>query len=273
MTESALVTVTCHPEFYFENGMFIFQVKNTLYKLNHNILVNEPKLFTDVFSLGQYAPDSQEGKVDGQLIILSGKNLTVQTFDLFIKFKFMCPCPSTKYSLDDLENLLEFVCHFQCSACMLSFITSCVIERAYFFHPSELIYLSIEYKIQAIFKRGFTRLCKVSLTKIKKSHCVQMGMDTYVAYVYVRSHLDEYICTVAAEFPPIVHSSSCQDHKGCAKDWAAVWWNGMGQLLLDGRNPQHLDKAVNHFKGLQFGQCFETLFQISAIFKTEGAAK
>ncbi|KAI6006190.1 hypothetical protein F5J12DRAFT_686958, partial [Pisolithus orientalis] len=118
-----------------------------------------------------------------------------------------------------------------------------------------LIYLGIKYKIWAIFKRGFTRLCKVLLTKIKKSHHVWMGMDTYVTYVYVRSHLDEYIyiCMVAAEFPPIVHSSSCQDHKGCAKDWAVVWWNGMGQLLLDGRNLQHLDEAIDHFKGLQFG--------------------
>ncbi|KAI6149663.1 hypothetical protein BKA82DRAFT_161407, partial [Pisolithus tinctorius] len=225
-----------------------------LYKLSHDILVNESKLFADVFLLGQYVPDSQEGKVDGQPIILSGKNLTAQTFDLFIKFKFMCPHPSAKYSLDDLKNLLEFICHFQCSTHMLNFITSCVIKRVYFFHPSELIYLGIKYKIQAIFKRGFTRLCKVLLTKIKKPHCVWMGMDTYVAYVYVRSHLDEYIHTVAAEFPPIVHSSSCQDHKGCAEDWAAVWWNGMGQLLLDGRNPWHLDEAIDHFKGLQFGQ-------------------
>ncbi|KAI6008895.1 hypothetical protein F5J12DRAFT_688222, partial [Pisolithus orientalis] len=85
-------------------------------------------------------------------------------------------------------------------------------------------------------------------------HCVWMGMDTYLTYVYVRSHLDEYICMVTAEFPPIVHSSSCQDHKGCAEDWAAVWWNGMGQLLLDGKNPWCLDKAIDHFKGLQFGQ-------------------
>ncbi|KIO10307.1 hypothetical protein M404DRAFT_21273 [Pisolithus tinctorius Marx 270] len=201
MTESAPVTVTHYPEFYFENGMFIFQVENMLYKLNHDILVNESKLFTDIFSLGQYAPDSQEGKVDGQLIILGGKNLTVQTFDLFIEFKFMCPCPSAKYSLDDLKNLLEFIHHFQCSTCMLNFITSCVIKRAYFFHPSKLVYLGIEYKIWAIFKRGFTRLCEVLLMKIKKSHCVRMGMDMYIAYVYVRSHLDEYIHTVTAESP------------------------------------------------------------------------
>ncbi|KAI6145411.1 hypothetical protein BKA82DRAFT_4016254 [Pisolithus tinctorius] len=213
-------------------------VENMLYKLNHDILVNESKLFTDIFSLGQYAPDSQEGKVDGQLIILGGKNLTVQTFDLFIEFKFMCPCPSAKYSLDDLKNLLEFIHHFQCSTCMLNFITSCVIKRAYFFHPSKLVYLGIEYKIWAIFKRGFTRLCEVLLMKIKKSHCVRMGMDI------------------------------CQDHKGCAEDWAVVWWNSMGQLLLDGRNLQCLDEAIDHFKGLQFGWV-----GVDSIFKTEGAAK
>ncbi|KAI6018740.1 hypothetical protein BKA83DRAFT_4057790 [Pisolithus microcarpus] len=115
----------------------------------------------------------------------------------------------------------------------------------------------MEYKICTVFERGFTCLCDIPFTKIKRSHHVLIGMDVYVAYVHVRGHLDKYAQTVAVEFPPIVHADSCCDHKGCSQDWAAVWWNGMGHLLLDGRNPQTFDKAVEYFKHLQFGQVGE----------------
>ncbi|KAL4079583.1 hypothetical protein J3A83DRAFT_4085418, partial [Scleroderma citrinum] len=59
-------------------------------------------------------------------------------------------------------------------------------------------------------------------------HCVQMGLDIYAAFVYVKAHLDKYTHTVTAEPPPIIHVHSCHNHKGCAEDWVAVWWNGMG---------------------------------------------
>ena len=28
------------------------------------------------------------------------------------------------------------------------------------------------------------------------------------------------------------------------EDWHAIWWNGMGRFLLDGRNPQPYGEAV-----------------------------
>ncbi|KAI6144418.1 hypothetical protein BKA82DRAFT_3983102, partial [Pisolithus tinctorius] len=73
----------------------------------------------------------------------------------------------------------------------------------------------------------------------------------------VRSHLDEYVRTVAVEAPPIIHAAHCQDHKGCEEDWGAVWWNSMGQLLLNGRSPYSFDDAINLFMKLQFGRVGE----------------
>ncbi|KAL4081199.1 hypothetical protein J3A83DRAFT_4075553, partial [Scleroderma citrinum] len=84
-------------------------------------------------------------------------------------------------------------------------------------------------------------------------HCVQMGLDIYATFVYVKACLDEYTHTVTAEPPPIIHAHSCHNHKGCAEDWVVVWWNGMGQLLLNAKNPQPFDNALDCFKHLQFG--------------------
>jgi hypothetical protein len=38
------------------------------------------------------------------------------------------------------------------------------------------------------------------------------------------------------------------------EDWYAIWWNGMGRFLLDGRNPQPYGEAIKHFKDMEFGR-------------------
>ena len=86
---------------------------------------------------------------------------------------------------------------------------------------------------------------------------MQMGMDAYAAFIYVKTRLDAYTRTVAAESPPMVHTDSCPDPKGCAEDWVAVWWNGMGRLLLDAKNPHPFDEALDRFRLLQFGRIGE----------------
>ncbi|KAI6001620.1 hypothetical protein F5J12DRAFT_894488 [Pisolithus orientalis] len=166
------MTATCHPNFYFENGMYIILVEDSLYKLNHDILVNKLAFFSDLFSLGKFVLDDKDGEgcADQNLIIVKDRFLTTEIFDLFLEITFMCPHPPAKYSADDLKNLLEFICKSQCSTCLLSFVTSCIIKKSYSFHPSKLIYLGIECKIWVLFERGFMRLCSLPLTKIKKIH-------------------------------------------------------------------------------------------------------
>ena len=117
--------------------------------------------------------------------------------------------------------------------------------------------MGIKYGIWELLERGFTRLCKIPVLKVQRTHHIQMGLDVYAAFIYVKTRLDAYTHTVAAEPPIMVHADSCSDHKGCAKDWVAVWWNGMGQLLLDAKNPHPFDKALDRFKLLQFGRVGE----------------
>jgi hypothetical protein len=40
----------------------------------------------------------------------------------------------------------------------------------------------------------------------------------------------------------------------CAQDWLAVWGNGMGRFLLDGRHLLSYDDAFKRFQLLQFGE-------------------
>ncbi|KAL4063651.1 hypothetical protein V8B97DRAFT_2026289 [Scleroderma yunnanense] len=205
---SASGAITCHSEYYFDNSMYIFQVEDKLYKLFHSILANKSPIFTDLFALppGQ---ESVEGKVDEVPIVIDPE-LTAEVFDLFVELKFVCPCSTANYSEKNLREFLKFIDKYECSDHVCSFITSCIIEKE-------------------LFKRGFTWLCDLPLTKIQKSHHVQMGLDIYAAFVYVKAHLDKYTHT----------------------------WNGMGGLLLNAKNPQPFDNALDCFKHLQFGHVGE----------------
>ncbi|KAL4079797.1 hypothetical protein J3A83DRAFT_4368649 [Scleroderma citrinum] len=104
---SASRAITHHSEYYFDNGMYIFQVEDKLYKLFHPILANESPIFANLFALppGQ---ESVEGKVDEVLIVIDPE-LTAEVFDLFIELKFVCPCPTTNYSEKNLREFLKFI--------------------------------------------------------------------------------------------------------------------------------------------------------------------
>ena len=72
-------TIVCHPRFYYPNGSHIFQVKDTLYRLDHLKLEQDSETFRNMFKL-PIAEDAMEGKVDEVPIFLV--DLTVEAFDL-----------------------------------------------------------------------------------------------------------------------------------------------------------------------------------------------
>ncbi|KAG2358443.1 hypothetical protein BDR07DRAFT_1247243, partial [Suillus spraguei] len=99
------------------------------------------------------------------------------------------------------------------------------------------------------------------------THQELMGHEVFLNIVYVQAALDHHRRIIAAEEPKILmHSSDCQDPTGCSEDWHAIWWNGMGWFLLNGRNPQPYGDALKRFKELLFGRvsegCKELMFKI-----------
>ncbi|KAG2366749.1 hypothetical protein BDR07DRAFT_1273959 [Suillus spraguei] len=87
------------------------------------------------------------------------------------------------------------------------------------------------------------------------THQELMGHEVFLNIVYVQAALDNHCRIIAAEEPKILmHSSDCQDLMGCSEDWHAIWWNGMGWFLLNGRNPQPYGDALKRFKELLFGR-------------------
>ena len=119
------------------------------------------------------------------------------------------------------------------------------------------MHLGIEYKIAELFTLGFDKLVVTPWTSIENAHRTFMGHDVFTTLVYVKALLDEQCCIVTAEPPEMQHSCSCRDRVGCAEDWWAIWWNGMGRLLLDARNPQPYKDAFDRFQFLEFGRVSE----------------
>ena len=177
---------------------------------------------------------------------------------------YFSPRQADGYSEEDLTCFLEVICMFDCSDALRGYIANCIFQRGYIFHPSKLIYISTEYNLPMLFDCGFSWLCTIPLAKLKECHCLQLRPDVLAAYICIMGHLDEHRHMVASEPPKMQHSKACQDLSGCSEDWCIIWWNSMGRLLLDARNPHSYEDVMNHFKTLKFGQvtgaCKQNMF-------------
>ncbi|OAX31896.1 hypothetical protein K503DRAFT_787545 [Rhizopogon vinicolor AM-OR11-026] len=148
-----------------------------------------------------------------------------------------------------------------------NFVISRIQANPHRFHPSQLITLAIKYHIHDIFPPAFKRLVDTPIIQLTAHHRELLGTTVFTTFVYVQAALEQHRRIVAAEEPRIlVHASDCQEPAGCNEDWHAIWWNGMGRFLLDGRNPQPYCEAVKRFKDMEFGRvsrgCKELMFKI-----------
>ena len=57
---------------------------------------------------------------------------------------------------------------------------------------------------------------------------------------------------------PVDHEPDCSNHQVCYNDWYSAWWNGVGQFLLDGRNPLSFQEAIKRFEIWGCGQMSES---------------
>jgi hypothetical protein len=127
--------------------------------------------------------------------------------------------------------------------------------RRWHFHPAQLIQLCFEFKIRTFFEFAFAQLVGLRFHELTVEHRKMIGPQVLLAVAEVKEALNEHKHIIAAE-PPIItfHASDCRDPTRCNEDWYAIWWNGMGRFLLDGRNPLSYDEAVKRFEILDFGE-------------------
>ncbi|KAG2089237.1 uncharacterized protein F5147DRAFT_587260 [Suillus discolor] len=205
-----------------------------------------------------------DGMCDDKPIHLNG--ISQETFELFLEFTFGRYVDILCFYIDELSKFLRFCDMYQCSHAR-EFIISRISTARYRFHPAKLINLAIKYHVRSIFPYAFQQLAETPITELTHAHRELMGNEVFLNVIYVQAALDSHRRIIAAEEPKILmHSNECQDPTGCNKDWHAIWWNGMGHFLLDGRNPQPYDDAVKRFKELQFGRvsegCKDLMFKI-----------
>jgi hypothetical protein len=144
--------------------------------------------------------------------------------------------------------------------------------RSFYFRPAKLIQISYEYKTRVLFPIAFQRLVTTSLRALKKEDIDMMGTGVYVALARLKEAIEEHRRILAAEppeFDPVngpKHSSACINNAACAKDWYAVWWNGMGRFLLDGRSPLNWTESLQQFERLEIGEmnpsCHSTMLEL-----------
>ncbi|KAI9568350.1 hypothetical protein HD554DRAFT_761658 [Boletus coccyginus] len=191
-----------------------------------------------------------QGGSDENPIVLEGERADV--FDLFLGY--IHGQGSHSYSVDELQDLLTFAEKYRCPDTR-TFVVDHIWGTRYDLHPAEIVGLETTFKMEKAFKWGFKRLLEMPIEDISKQHRLMMGGDVFVALVYTKSVIDKHCRIIAAEEPIILsHTDDCPNPKECLEDWHAVWWNGMGRFLLDGRNPQPYSDAVRRFKQLQFGR-------------------
>ncbi|KAI6017255.1 hypothetical protein PISMIDRAFT_29524 [Pisolithus microcarpus 441] len=188
-----------------------------------------------------------EGKSDECAIPLQDRKAT---FDLFPDHIYGHVGSTDTYSYEELRSLLELVQKYCCAET----------------RPN-LIKLGHDFHIPQVFSHGFMNLLKIPLKEISKEHHLLIGEEVFVAFVYAKAMLDEHCRIVACEEPVILsHASDCGNLTACQEDWHAVWWNGMGRFLLDGRNLQPFSDAIKHFREMQFGRmghgCQQLMFQV-----------
>jgi hypothetical protein len=89
-------------------------------------------------------------------------------------------------------------------------------------------------------------------------HKLLIGPRVLQVIAETKEIVEEQKRIVACE-PPIIrtHDSSCLNADHCNDDWYAAWWNGMGRLILDGRNPLSFEEAFKRFEILKFGRMGE----------------
>ncbi|KAG1830107.1 hypothetical protein EV424DRAFT_1315804 [Suillus variegatus] len=211
-----------------------------------------------------------DGMCDEKPIHLNG--ISRETFELFLEFTFRRYVDILCFYIDELSKFLRFCDMYQCSHAH-EFVISRISSARYRFHPAKLINLAIKYHVRSIFPYAFQQLAETPITELTHAHRELMGNEVFLNVIYVQAALDSHRRIVAAEEPKILmHSNECQDPTGCNEDWHAIWWNGMGRFLLDGRNPQPYDDAVKRFKELQFGRVSEGCKDLMFKILNQGAA-
>ena len=116
--------------------------------------------------------------------------------------------------------------------------------------PCSLISISVEHNIEKLFKYGFQCLVKARLDDLTDKDYSTMDPRIWAAVLKSQSTIQLHCWIVACEPPPTIHAAECPDTESCDFDWVQLWWNTMGRMLLDGRNPKSYKDALRLFEEL-----------------------
>ncbi|KAJ7487939.1 hypothetical protein FB451DRAFT_1362561 [Mycena latifolia] len=259
------------PKYYTDAvGHYVFIVQNTLYKLDIAALARSSEYFKNMFKMAPVAESSSDTAPIGMI-----DSIFEPEFEAFVSLAYGRPPRADQWPKGSDANplllrLLELSRYFV-SQPTRELVLNVIKSRSFYFTPAHLIQISYEYRTRTFFQAAFQRLASISLRDLKPEDIEKIGLVVYVALARLKEAIQQHRCILAAEEPQIHpihgHSADCQDKAACARDWHAIWWNGMGRFLLDGRNPLTWTDSIQQFERMDFGEmnpdCREKMLEIA----------
>ncbi|KAI6008055.1 hypothetical protein EDC04DRAFT_2661731 [Pisolithus marmoratus] len=255
-----------HHVFYFHDGTHIFRVRNVLFKVHKNVLSDKSITFKTIFDAEVHADVLPIGGLTDNKAILVPEQISDDAFELFLSVCYNKWRPDVSEAREStVLELLELSRMYESQD-----VRNHAIKHLFFLRhliePIKLTSIALKYHIKVIFCYAFRRLLPLRVNDLKDSEFKLLSNSVWITLFRVRERLDVHRRVVAMEPPRLVHSVGCEDHRRCLNDWNQVWWNGMGRLLMDGRNPQPFDSAIHQFQSLSYGdmspECWREMIKL-----------
>ncbi|EGO01227.1 hypothetical protein SERLA73DRAFT_72184 [Serpula lacrymans var. lacrymans S7.3] len=204
-----------------------------------------------------------DGSSDENPIIL--EQLPCCQFDIFLAV-YTSRYHSLTFTNNKMVDLLCFSSKYLCVAAQNLAIHH-ISTQCWSYSDITLASIAVQYGVRTWFKHAFAHLVEVCLSQFTPAKRRLLGHPIFIAIATLHEIIYEHRCIVACEPPELEeHALDCSNHDRCTSDWAQVWWNRMGQFILDGRNPLSYKEASQRFQKFKFGWmvdgCKKKMFEV-----------
>ncbi|KAF8952072.1 hypothetical protein BDZ97DRAFT_2077812 [Flammula alnicola] len=239
-------------------GTHIFLVGNTLYKLDASALARVSDFLENLLDPKAAWHGGHSSNRDGsesRPVVIADK-IAEPEFEIFASRPYGLNIPKDTLKKDVLVKLLQLSDYFV-SPSTREYAIDQIQGKCFSFEPSELIGLSYQYHTRVFFRGAFERLVKTPFHSLSDEEVKIIGFENLFIIAKVKESVQEHHRIMATEPAQIRHHRDCANNARCEEDWYAIWWNGIGRLLLDGRNVLPWDEVVSRFEKLSFGEVGE----------------
>ncbi|KAF8511391.1 hypothetical protein JB92DRAFT_3118133 [Gautieria morchelliformis] len=205
-----MTVITCHSEFYLEDGSITLQIEDVLYKLNISLLRKFSVVFKDMFSMppSSSQPNHHEGMSDESPVKLG------------LPFMFKSP------PLEGLVSILELGTFLQIDVAR-SFAIQALSTDSLNLSPARQLSLALRFRISDWIELDFKALVATPAHRLSLEDASFLGLTI----MHIIHSTQSEIChlRLVLAYNPLKmdkHNVSCKRPAlGCQASWEAAWWD------------------------------------------------